>query len=108
MGGLRPGSGSVLEIREMSYDQVWNAVVKVAGEQLTVVETDKANGVLKAEGGIEWTSWGEVVGIFVTPAGTESDKYRVEVVSKKRSKLQITGTNWETPVIEGIKAELGI
>jgi hypothetical protein len=82
--------------------------VKVATQNLTVVESDKAGGVLKAKGGIGLTTWGEVVCIFITPAEKESDRYTVEVVSKKRSKLQITGKNWEPTIISGIKTELGM
>jgi hypothetical protein len=53
------------------------------------------------------TTWGEVVGIFVRPTSNGAPVYTVEVQSLKRSRLQITGQDWTTTMISGIRAELG-
>jgi hypothetical protein len=53
------------------------------------------------------TTWGEVVGVFITPTAPTADAYTVEVQSLKRSRVQITGQDWEPSIIAGIKAELG-
>ena len=52
-------------------------------------------------------TWGEVVGVFITPTTPNAHSYNVEVVSLKRSAMQITGQDWTRTVITGIKAELG-
>ena len=58
---LQPGTGgSTFEVRGKSYDEIWKAVVTVAGRSLTIVESDKSAGVLKAEKGVGLTTWGEV------------------------------------------------
>lgn len=106
---LQPGAGgSTFEVRGKSYDDIWKAVVTVAGRSLTIVESDKSAGVLKAEKGVGLTTWGEVVGIYVRPATGGATSYTVEVQSLKRSRAQITGQDWTTTMVSGIKAELGI
>lgn len=106
---LQPGTGgSTFEVRGKSYDEIWKAVVTVAGRSLTIVESDKSAGILKAEKGVGLTTWGEVVGIYVRPATGGATAYTVEVQSLKRSRAQITGQDWTTTMVSGIKAELGI
>lgn len=106
---LQPGTGgSSFEVRGKSYDDIWKAVVTVAGRSLTIVESDKAAGILKAEKGVGLTTWGEVVGIYVRPATSGAAVYTVEVQSLKRSRAQVTGQDWTSTMVSGIKAELGI
>jgi uncharacterized protein YceK len=105
---LQPGTGgSTFEVRGKSYDEIWKAVVTTAGRTLTIVESNKETGTLRAEKGAAMATWGEVVGIFVRPASNGAPVYTVEVQSLKRSRLQITGQDWTTTMISGIKAELG-
>lgn len=106
---LQPGiGGSSFEARGKSYEEVWKAAVTVAGRSLTIVESNKEAGILKAEKGVGLTTWGEVVGIYIRPAGSGAAVYTVEVQSLKRSKAQLTGQDWTTTMVSGIKAELGI
>ncbi len=51
-------------------------------------------------------TWGEVVGVFVRPLTPTASTYTVEVQSRKRSVMQITGQDWAPTLIAGIKAEL--
>jgi hypothetical protein len=104
----QPGTGgSTFEIRGKSYDEIWKAVVTTASRSLTIVESNKETGTLRAEKGAGMTTWGEVVGIFVRPTSNGAPVYTVEVQSLKRSRLQITGQDWTTTMISGIRAELG-
>ena len=106
---LQPSTGgSTFEVRGKTYDDIWKAVITVAGRSLTIVENDKSAGILKAEKGVGLTTWGEVVGIYVRPASSAAAVYTVEVQSLKRSRAQITGQDWTTTMVSGIKAELGI
>ncbi len=107
IGSLQPGTGgSTFEVRGKNYDEIWKAVVRTASRSLTIVESDKEAGNLKAEKGTGVTTWGEVVGIFVRPAKNGAPMYSVEVQSLKRSRLQITGQDWTSTMVSGIKAEL--
>ena len=107
IGTLKPGAGgSTFEVRGKSYDEVWKAVVRTASRSLTIVESNKESGVLKAEKGAGMATWGEVVGIFVRPTSNGAAVYTVEVQSLKRDRLQITGQDWTNTMISGIKAEL--
>lgn len=104
---LQPGTGgSTFEVRGKSYDEIWKAVVRTTTRSLTIVESNKESGILRAEKGVGMATWGEVVGIFVRPTNNGAPVYSVEVQSLKRSRLQITGQDWTTTMISGIKAEL--
>jgi len=107
VGTLQPGAGgSTFEVRGKNYDEVWKAVVRTASRSLTIVESNKDSGVLKAEKGAGMATWGEVVGIFVHPTSNDAPVYTIEVQSLKRDRLQITGQDWTSTMISGIKAEL--
>ncbi|CAE6731629.1 hypothetical protein [Candidatus Nitrotoga fabula] len=104
---LQPGTGgSSFEVRGKTYDEIWKAIVRSAGRSLTIVESNKETGTLKAENGAGMATWGEVVGVFVRPASNGASMYTIEVQSLKRSRIQLTGQDWTTTMITGIKTEL--
>jgi len=103
----QPGTGgSTFEIRGKSYDEVWKAAITVASRSLTIVESSKETGTIRAEKGAGIATWGEVVAVFVRPTSNGASVYTVEVQSLKRSRVQITGQDWTTTMIAGVKAEL--
>ncbi|MBU2574629.1 MAG: hypothetical protein KKH28_11190 [Elusimicrobia bacterium] len=108
IGSLGPGSGQTFEVTGKSYNEIWKAAVTVITRSLTIVENDKAGGNLKAEAKAGMMTRGEVVGVFIRPTSANASRYTVEVLSLKRSQMQITGQNWEPTMIAGIKAELDI
>ncbi len=95
-------------VQNRSYDSIWQAAILVASRQLTIVEADKSTGTVKAEKGVGVATWGEVVGIFISPDETDQHAFVVEVESLKRSSGQVTGQDWTLTIVEGIKAELGV
>jgi len=104
---LQPGAGgSSFEVRGKTYDETWKAVVRTASRSLTVVESNKKTGTLRAEKGAGIATWGEVVGVFVRPTSNGAPVYTIEVQSLKRSRFQLTGQDWTSTMISGIKAEL--
>lgn len=92
--------------RGKSYDEVWKAVVRTASRSFAIVESSKETGTLKAEKPAGMTTWGEVVGIFIKPTSNGAPVYAIEVQSLKRYQVQVTGQDWTTTMITGIKAEL--
>lgn len=98
--------GSTFEVRGKTYDEIWKAVVRTASRSLTITESNKEMGTLRAEKGVGLTTWGEVVGIFVRPTSSGAPVYTVEVQSLKRSMLQVTGQDWTATLVSGIKTEL--
>jgi hypothetical protein len=108
LDSVQPGAGgSTFHVQGKSYNQIWDAAVETAGASLTIVQSDKVSGTIKAEKEASLTSWGEVVGIFIRPANTVASDYTVQVESLKRDRAQITGENWEATMVAGIKARLG-
>lgn len=105
---LKPGKGVTFNVTGKSYDQVWKSTVAVVSRQLTIVEDDRSAGFIRSEAKAGMMTNGEVVGVFITPTTPAAATYKVEVVSLKRSSLQITGQDWTRTIITGIKAELGI
>lgn len=106
---LQPNAsgGTKFTVDNKTYDQVWKASVKtMSGSQLTIVDKSKENGYIKAEKGVGMATWGEVIGVFISPANKPSDKYTVEVQSFKRSRIQLTGQDWTQKIVTGIENEL--
>lgn len=104
---LEPGAGgATFQVRGKSYDEIWNAVVRTASHSLTIVESRKDAGTLRAEKSAGITTWGEVVGIFVRPTRNGAPVYTVEVQSLTRLSFQVTGQDWTTTMISAIQAEL--
>lgn len=108
IGSLQPGRGATYVVSKKSYDEVWKAAITVVSRSLTIVESNKEHGIIKAEKRAGLFTWGEVVGVFINPPNIQSKQYIVEVISKKRLQTQITGQNWAPTIIAGMKAELGI
>jgi hypothetical protein len=105
---VRPdtGDGSKFAVYRRSYDEIWNAAVSVAGERLTLVETDKHTGTIKAED-LDGT-FGEVLGIFISPPHDGQRRHIVEVLSLLKHRPQIPGKDAEPQVITAIKQKLAI
>jgi hypothetical protein len=105
---VRPGSGegSKFTVYRRSYDEIWNAAVSVAGSRLTLVETDKGTGMIKAEA-LDST-FGEALGIFISPPRDGEKRYVVEVLSLLKNRPQIPGQDAEPQVIGDIKTKLAI
>ena len=80
-GSLQPGAGTKIVVEGKSYDKIWDTSVAAVNNQLTVVESNKDTGVIKAKS--EWDGRRfsrELVGVFINPP-TNSDLNTVEVVS---------------------------
>src|SRR5262249_14848358 len=89
---VEPGSGSQLLVEGRTYDEVWRAAISVVGHNLSIgAGTNKERGEIRAEGGASRFSPGEAVGVFIRPANTRSEQYTVEVVSRKRGSVPLTG-----------------
>jgi hypothetical protein len=112
----RGKTGKTITVTGYSYDQVWDASLKaiqnVRGTQslevsksLTITKKDKTNGVIQANSGVSLLSWGEVVGVFVSPT-TKAPAYTVEVESLTQLKTNVTSNNWEDEILAGIKQKL--
>jgi hypothetical protein len=104
----RGAGGATFLVQNKSYDEIWRAAILAVGKQLTIVESDKSSRTIKAERAIGVATWGEVVGVFITPDSTDSHTFEVEVESLKRDQVQVTGQDWTMTIVEGIKAELGV
>ena len=105
---VRPdtGEGSKFAVYRRSYDEIWNAAVSVAGQRLTLVETDKHTGIVKAED-LDST-FGETLGIFINPPREGEKKYVVEVLSLLKNRPQVPGQDAEPQIIDEIKTKLDI
>lgn len=105
---VRPdtGEGSKFAVYRRSYDEVWNAALSVAGQRLTLVESDRNTGTIKAEA-LDST-FGEVLGIFIDPPRNGQKRYVVEVLSLLKNRPQIPGKDAEPQIISEIKARLNL
>lgn len=100
--------GITLEVTQKPYAEVWKSSVKAMSTNLAIVEMDKSAGVIKSEAPAGMATWGEVVGLFITPVTKVSDSYTIHIVSKTRSTYQLTGQNWAPSVAARIQSDLDI
>lgn len=101
-------SGITVEVAHKPYAEVWKSSVNAMSTNLAIVEMDKRAGVIKSEAPAGMATWGEVVGLFISPTTKTSDRYTIHIVSKTRSTYQITGQNWAPSVAARIQADLDI
>jgi hypothetical protein len=108
LDAVRPdtGEGSKFAVYRRSYDEIWAAAVSVAGQRLTLVQTDKVAGSIRAED-LDAT-FGEVMGIFISPPRAGEKRYIVEVLSLLKHRPQIPGRDTAPQVIAEIKQKLAI
>jgi hypothetical protein len=55
-------------VQDRTYDEVWATLERVAEHNLTIVDSNKAFGTLKATRGVLMGPWGDVVIFSVKPA----------------------------------------
>jgi len=104
-GDTPPAAATNIAVEGRSYDDVWNASIAVVrNEGLTIVESNKDNGVVKAEHRYESSSEKEVVGIFISPP-MNSTIYTIEVKTLKGSKFLPISHNWDDIAV-GLKKAL--
>lgn len=105
--GLQPtDNGVTVEVRNKTYNEVWKSSVSAMSSGLAIVEINKSSGVIKSEAPAGMATWGEVIGLFVTPVSPSADSYSIRIVSKKRSTYQITGQDWAPSIAARIRADL--
>ena len=91
---------------KVSYDQVWKAAQSAMSQGMTIIESHKPSGVIKARVGSAPT--GKVVGFFISPTTPHADRYLVDTVSVKPIGLNSTkGKGWDPEVIDNFNAALG-
>ena len=87
------------------YDRVWRAAVDAAQIQdLTIRTADPGSGYITAGRGMQVTTFGENVGIWVkevVPGQTQ-----VEVVSRQAGPPALTFKSWENRILNALAANL--
>lgn len=87
------------------YEAVWRAAVDATqGSGLNVVMVDKARGYIGAKRGMQMTTMGENVGVWVTRVS--ANQSQVEVVSRQAGLPMAWFKNWENQIINGVAANL--
>jgi hypothetical protein len=108
MSSVKPGDGRKATITGKSYDQVWGASHKVAGEHFEIHEQDKARGVILGERTMSSWGAGAWVGTYITPPQPGASAYVVEVVRRKKLVTNAGEQDWEYKVLRDIYRELGL
>jgi len=107
MEDVKPGGGRTLEVRGHSYEEIWQAALKVADEHFEIREQDQAQGVIRAERTYTMWGYGAWVGIYIVPPTAGADRYTVEIVSRKKLATNITEQGWEKKVLRDLDDVLG-
>lgn len=93
------------KIYDANYDRVWNAAVASAQQgDLQVLTADKTQGFISAKRGVEPTTFGENVAIWVHHISDTQTE--VVVVSRQAGPPVLSFRNWEQRVLNAISADL--
>ncbi|MGO8754273.1 MAG: hypothetical protein ACLQHK_03475 [Gallionellaceae bacterium] len=95
------------EVQGKTYDEVWSALERVAGQSLTIIDENKAAGSLKASRGVVMGPWGNEVEFSVRPAHSGASQYSIELESTKQAESRLPTSDWANTMVYKIKAELG-
>lgn len=97
--------GQTAIFHNVSFEKVFETTSKVMSRKLTIIDSDLSMGMIRAESRAGVATWGEVVAAFISKVGPNT--IQLKVVSKKRSRLQITGQDWAPDIINAVRIELG-
>ena len=103
---LTPGTGSSISVHDRTYAEVWEAGVFATQQHLTISDTNRFSGVIRASSGRGIFSSGEVVSVFINPAGSDAIFHTVEIVSRDASNVQLAGSDWEPRILSELKMRL--
>lgn len=109
-------TGKSFTVSGHSYNQVWDAALasvnQTTGDQaleiakdLHIKEQNRAQGKILASTGLSLLSWGEVVGIFITPPRNAAS-HTIEIESRAKLQTNVFANNWEDELMTAIKHNL--
>lgn len=108
-GFMKTTEGLQRTIRQRSYDEIWAAAEKAMRAQLTVIDTDKARGLLRGSDADAIGFTRSYVGVFIRPAQPGADAYTVEAskIMRLRTHVALTGPDFEVELLRAIQADVG-
>ncbi len=103
-----PDSSEVsFTIHGKSYDEVWSEIERVAERNLTIVDSNKLFGTLKATRGVLMGPWGDVVIFSVKPPNSGAAEYSISLKSTNQPDSQLPTNDWAHTMVLKIKSDLG-
>ncbi len=94
-------------VHDRTYDEIWSAIERVAGQTLTIVDRNKLSGSLKATKGVLMGPWGDVVKFSIRPAHSGAAEYSVELASISQPGSRLPTKDWAKTMVGKIKSQLG-
>lgn len=99
------GTGSS-QYFDSDYDSVWSAaLIAVDSSKLDLISENKLTGEILAQKAMSAFSYGENVAVYVEQH-EGVNRVRVEVISVRSLKTNITAKNWEDDLLESITKQL--
>jgi hypothetical protein len=103
MSDVQPGDGKAITVTGKTYEQVYAAAAKVADAHFDIHDQSPATGVIKAERTVSMFGNGAWIGVYITPAMPGAERYRVEVVSRKKATGNFGEQGWEGKTLRDIQ-----
>ena len=107
-GFMKTTEGLSMTVPDRTYDQVWAAAEKATRSQLTLVDANKARGVLRAAD-VNFLGLDKgYVGVFIAPTTPTATAYTVEVskILKNRTSIDLL-QDYEATILRAIQADVG-
>lgn len=98
------GQGS-RQVYSAPFNAVWRAAIDAAQlGDLQIIETDRDAGFISSRRGVRIETFGENVGIWVTPLS--ENQTEVEVISRQAGPPKLWLKNWEDEILRAVAANL--
>lgn len=112
----RNSGGQSINVSGYSYNQVWDASIATLKNEkgsrsldidkdISIYSSDKSKGEIIANTGFGLASYGEVIGVFITPPKNASS-HKIEVQSKAKMATNVFANDWEGDILSGINKRL--
>ena len=106
-GAVKPPSADnsvTFQVQNPSYDKVWLVTDEVTSRLLTITDSDKQTGTLKASRGVVMGPWGDVIRLSIRHTG--ADDYAIRIQSLKHPDANLARLDWINTLIHRIKVRL--
>ena len=100
------GQGEVRHYRT-DFSTLWDASMWAIGVNgLEIEEMNEDQGYILAKKGGGLFTYGERIGIFIDPPESDGGAFKVEVISKKKGKLNMFAKDWKESVFAVLESRL--
>lgn len=91
---IGPDDGRSFSVSDRSYAEVWEAGVLTVGSIGEIASANRETGEIRGFAGASAWSWGNSLGVFISPPSDGARDFTVSVVGIRMNRVQISGSDY--------------